>query len=184
MIKKVLAFSTALTVFAAFPSGAFAQSLPPVEIEPIKPIVYPVPVWREFEVTPGHPFRLSGCGALEAIGRGTLKYTDVRGRLTIQGKGLLFIERSDLGKVKLDGFWRKGHVGAWVIFKGKGEAKASGTDIDLKFIGRAKTTARGCGKVSFKGYWKGKYMRQPIIKPVPLPLPIPIEIAKIEATAI
>jgi len=184
MIKKVLAFSIVLAVFAAFPAGAFAQSLQPIEVEPIKPIIYPVPVWRQFEVKPGSPFNLNGCGALEAAGHRALKYTDAKGSLTIQGKGLLFIERADIGKVKLDGFWRKGSIGVWAIFKGKGTAKASGTDIDLKFIGRAKTNARGCGKVSFKGYWKGKYMRQPIIRPIPLPLPLPIELVKVQAFAI
>ncbi len=175
MIKRIALLFAGFAVLAAFPSTVAAESVKPIAVKPIvypvpipKPI--PIPIWRNFETKPGHPVHLKGCGLLQAKGKGLLKYTNTKGYIYVAGKGMLGVERSDISKVKVKGFRRVTQVGRWVIFIGRGTAKAQGADLDLFFHGKGKTYARGCGKVSFWGKWTGRYIRLFRVKPIPLPI--------------
>ena len=171
MVKKIIYVAGALALLAAFPAATFAQTASVVTDVSILPYPKPIP----FEVTPGHPLHLQGCGSLKAEGKGFVQFRDINGYLYLAGKGSLAVEDSDLGKVSVFGFQRKIHIGHWVVYIGQGQAKASGYDLDLAFHGKGNVYASGCGGVSFKGYWKGSYQRFFYPRPIPIPMPIELE---------
>jgi len=176
MVKKIISAAGAVALLATFPAAAFAQTASDID-NIILPIPYPKPI--PFEVTPGHPLHLQGCGGLKAEGKGFIHFRDVAGYIYVAGKGALAIEDSDLSKVTVTGFHHKFHIGHWVVYIGRGEARASGTDLDLAFHGKANVNARGCGEVTFKGYWKGTYWR--LIRAIPYPFP---ETAELESVLV
>jgi hypothetical protein len=175
MVKRIISAAGAVAILAAFPAAAFAQT-PILDNISVKPTPVPVPIYHPFEVTPGNPLHLQGCGGLKAEGKGLVYFRDVRGQINVSGKGILAVERGDLSKVTIDGFKQKMPIGRWIIFIGEGAAKASGADLDLAFHGKAAVYARGCGEATFKGYWKGVYWQLIHIWPVPIPAgPIELE---------
>lgn len=174
MVKKIISAVGAVALLAAFPGAALAQSTNEVTDASILSLPYPKPV--PFEVTPGHPLHLQGCGGVKAEGKGFVHFSDVNGEIYLAGKGALAVEDSDLGKATITGFHHKAYIGHWVVYIGQGKIKAAGNDLDIAFHGKGSTSATGCGSVTFKGTWKGVYWRIIRVWPVPIPEPLPINL--------
>ena len=173
MVKKIISVAGAVALLATFPGATFAQTV--TEVTDVS--ILPVPKPTLFEVTPGHPLHLQGCGGLKAEGKGFVHLRDVNGYLYLAGKGALAVEDSDLSKVTVYGFQRKIHIGHWVVYIGQGKAKASGSDLDLAFHGKGNVYANGCGEVTFKGAWIGSYWR--FFYPWPIPISELIELESV-----
>src|SRR4030065_801644 len=173
MVKKIISVAGAAALLAAFPAAALAQTSSGLNDIDILPIPYPRPV--PFEVTPGNPLHLQGCGGVKAEGKGFFQFQNVNGYIYLSGKGTLAIEDSDLSKVVVTGFDQKVQIGHWIVYIGQGEAKASGIDLDLTFHGKGTVSARGCGEVTFKGTWKGTYWRLIRVWTIPIPEPLELE---------
>lgn len=119
--------------------------------------------WKIAKATPGNPVTLEGSGDAKAYGRGKVHYQVTNGHVRIVGRGVVAVKGN--ADIQAQGFGKKKQVGDITYYVGKGEMNINGANYAVSAWLRrtwpwerlSMTSAKGEGKVTYRGYWDIKY---------------------------